>query len=63
MWALEHRLYKAPGLSCSLTSGIFSDQGVEPVSPALAGKLFTTREAHPDSLSRSANHAAGTSLH
>ena len=29
---------KAPGLSCSLTSGIVSDQAVEPVCPALAGR-------------------------
>ena len=29
------------GLSCSLACGIFPDQGLEPVSPALTGGFFT----------------------
>ena len=30
------------GLSCSATFGVFLDQGANPMSPALAGRLFTT---------------------
>ena len=33
----------APGLSCSVACGIFLDQGLEPVSPALAGSSYTLR--------------------
>ena len=32
-----------PGLSCSVACGIFLDQGLEPVSPALAGNSYTLR--------------------
>ena len=30
------------GLSCSGAGGIFPDQGIKPVSPALQGRSFTT---------------------
>ena len=29
-------------LSCPVTCGIFLDQGLEPVSPALSGRIFAT---------------------
>ena len=32
----------AHGLCCSTACGIFLDQGMEPLSPALAGGFFTT---------------------
>ena len=44
----EHGLYYTgsivvePGLNCSKTCGISPDQEIEPVSPALAGRFFTT---------------------
>ena len=31
------------GLSCSTACGIFPDQGLNSVSPALAGRFFTTK--------------------
>ena len=30
------------GLSCPVAFGIFSDRGIEPVSPTLAGRCLTT---------------------
>ena len=33
----------AHGLSCSMACGIFPGPEIEPVSPALAGRLFTAQ--------------------
>ena len=40
---LKDSVVVAHGLSCSVACGIFLDQGSNPVSPALAGRFFTTR--------------------
>ena len=44
VWARSTGLIavQAQGLSCSTACGIFLDQRIEPMSPALAGGLFTT---------------------
>ena len=45
-WALEHsscaQLVVAHRLRCSLACGIFEVQELNPLSPALAGRFFTT---------------------
>ena len=43
-WVLEHRLSSCgDGLSCSEVCAMFPDQGLNTMSPALAGGFFTTR--------------------
>ena len=45
-WALEHsscaQLVVVHRLKCSLACGIFQGQESNPLSPALAGRFFTT---------------------
>jgi len=41
-WGLSSSVVVVHRLSCPTACGIFLDQGVEPVPPALAGKFLTT---------------------